>query len=99
MCSSANSGINQIESLQGMPQLQHRAFAIEHLEIFVYVKSSGTSITMPALPGVQIVVVHPVGVHPISLASLSGYFTIVVWVIFKLQDFLLLDQVRKFLLL
>jgi hypothetical protein len=59
----------------------------KHIEIFVYAEPPMASITMPALPVVQILIVQPIGLHTVHSTVVQLYHTVIVFVVVKLQDF------------
>ena len=67
------------------------AFSAPDFKIFVYVKSCIARGTRPTMPGIQMVVVHEVGIYKIRFTIVQSYFTVVVGVVFKLyQDLIFL---------
>lgn len=71
-----------------MPNL---AFAVVDIEIFVYIKSGRPSVAVPSLPVIEGLIVDPIGKNSVGFACVGLYFTIIILVIFKLQDFVCLD--------
>lgn len=87
----ADHVIGQIYFIQSRSHRSVSTFTVVHPEILVYVQPLRTSVAFPTVPVIQIIVVYPVGIHPMSLTLISDYLTIVIDMIIVVnQDSVLL---------